>query len=172
MRQGIGLARSGAGQDEQGTGTHAPLIRKRRTERSGATLPRIERVECVWLGFHHTVTILYVYPEVDATRVTCGASRICPLRSEEAHHTLARVSAMIVTFTLRTQDLTFMLKPQVVASNPAHHGRVIQVSTDRLRYSNGREYDIDFARHPGAAAAGGPASGQRLCCLLPYPAGA
>ena len=56
-----------------------------------------------------------------------------------------------------------MLKPQVVASNPAHNGRVIQVSTERLRYSNNREYDIDFVRHPGAAAVVAIDGNHRVC---------
>ena len=43
-------------------------------------------------------------------------------------------------------DFLAMLKPLVVASTPAHNGRVIQVSTERLRYSNGREYDIDYVQ--------------------------
>ncbi|MDP9007988.1 MAG: NUDIX hydrolase [Pseudomonadota bacterium] len=61
-----------------------------------------------------------------------------------------------------------MLKPLVVASTPAHGGRVIQVSTERLRYSNGREYDIDFVRHPGAAAVVAIDSNQRVCVVRQY----
>jgi ADP-ribose pyrophosphatase len=61
-----------------------------------------------------------------------------------------------------------MLKPLVIASYPAHNGRVIQVSTERLRYSNGREYDIDFVRHPGAAAVVALDASQRLCLVRQY----
>jgi ADP-ribose pyrophosphatase len=61
-----------------------------------------------------------------------------------------------------------MLKPLVVASNPAHRGRVIQVSTERLRYSNGREYDIDFVRHPGAAAVVAVDGANRVCLVRQY----
>jgi 8-oxo-dGTP pyrophosphatase MutT (NUDIX family) len=76
---------------------------------------------------------------------------------------------MIVrTLTFCTWDHKFMLKPQVVASNPEHNGRVIQVSTERLRYSNGREYDIDFVRHPGAAAVVAIDSSNRVCVVRQY----
>jgi 8-oxo-dGTP pyrophosphatase MutT (NUDIX family) len=61
-----------------------------------------------------------------------------------------------------------MLKPLVVASNPTHDGRVIQVSTERLRYSNGREYDIDFVRHPGAAAVVAIDGSRRICVVRQY----
>jgi 8-oxo-dGTP pyrophosphatase MutT (NUDIX family) len=76
---------------------------------------------------------------------------------------------MIVrTLTFCTRNPKFMLKPQVVASNPEHNGRVIQVSTERLRYSNGREYDIDFVRHPGAAAVVAIDSSNRVCVVRQY----
>ena len=46
-----------------------------------------------------------------------------------------------------------MRKPTPIASQHVHSGRIIQVSTEhRLLYNNGREYDLDFVRHPGAAA--------------------
>jgi 8-oxo-dGTP pyrophosphatase MutT (NUDIX family) len=45
-----------------------------------------------------------------------------------------------------------MLKPTMIASNLRLKGRVIEVSSERLKYSNGREHEIDFVRHPGAAA--------------------
>ncbi len=61
-----------------------------------------------------------------------------------------------------------MLKPKVVASLPVHIGRVIQVSTERLRYANGREYDIDFARHPGAAAVVAVDGNGRVCVVRQY----
>ncbi|HEY2145374.1 MAG TPA: NUDIX hydrolase [Steroidobacteraceae bacterium] len=58
-----------------------------------------------------------------------------------------------------------MLKPMAVASTQQFSGRVIQVSTERLRYANGREYDIDYVRHPGAAAVVA-VDGQRRVCLV------
>ena len=61
-----------------------------------------------------------------------------------------------------------MLKPKVVASTPAHDGRVIKVSTERLRYSNGREYDIDYVRHPGAAAVVAIDGANRVCLVRQY----
>jgi ADP-ribose pyrophosphatase len=45
-----------------------------------------------------------------------------------------------------------MPKPTVTASQLVHTGRIIKVFTERLHYSTGRDYDIDFVRHPGAAA--------------------
>jgi ADP-ribose pyrophosphatase len=61
-----------------------------------------------------------------------------------------------------------MRKPQAVASTPVHSGRVIQVSTERLRYANGREYDIDFVRHPGAAAVVAVDGSDRVCLVRQY----
>jgi 8-oxo-dGTP pyrophosphatase MutT (NUDIX family) len=61
-----------------------------------------------------------------------------------------------------------MRKPLVVASSLEHSGRVIQVSTERLRYANGREYDIDFVRHPGAAAVVAVDSSRRVCLVRQY----
>jgi ADP-ribose pyrophosphatase len=61
-----------------------------------------------------------------------------------------------------------MQKPTVAASHLVHQGRVIQVSTERLRYSSGREFDIDFVRHPGAAAVVAVDSDQRVCLVRQY----
>ena len=61
-----------------------------------------------------------------------------------------------------------MQKPVVIASHPTHDGRVIKVSTERLRYCNGREYDIDFVRHPGAAAVVAVDSSNRVCLVRQY----
>ncbi len=61
-----------------------------------------------------------------------------------------------------------MQKPRVVATIPAHAGRVIQVSTERLRYANGREYDNDYVRHPGAAAVVAIDAANRVCVVRQY----
>ena len=61
-----------------------------------------------------------------------------------------------------------MLKPIVVGSTPAYDGRVIQVSTERLRYANGREYDVDFVRHPGAAAVVAVDDRNQVCLVRQY----
>ena len=61
-----------------------------------------------------------------------------------------------------------MLKPATIASNPKFKGRVIDVSSERLRYANGREYDIDFVRHPGAAAVVALDAAERLCVVRQY----
>jgi ADP-ribose pyrophosphatase len=61
-----------------------------------------------------------------------------------------------------------MQKPTVAASHVIHEGRVIKVSTERLRYSDGREFDIDFVRHPGAAAVVAVDREQRICLVRQY----
>jgi ADP-ribose pyrophosphatase len=61
-----------------------------------------------------------------------------------------------------------MQKPTVVASTPVFDGKVIKVSVERLRYSNGREYDLDFARHPGAAAVVALDAQERVCFVRQY----
>jgi ADP-ribose pyrophosphatase len=61
-----------------------------------------------------------------------------------------------------------MLKPTTTASDLKFKGRVIDVSSERLRYANGREYDIDFVRHPGAAAVVAVDAAQRLCVVRQY----
>jgi ADP-ribose pyrophosphatase len=61
-----------------------------------------------------------------------------------------------------------MLKPTTIASKHIHRGRVIDISTERLRYANGREYDLDFIRHPGAAAVVPIDSANRVCLVRQY----
>jgi len=61
-----------------------------------------------------------------------------------------------------------MLKPTIVASDLKHSGRVIQVSSETLRYSNGREHLIDFVRHPGAAAVVAVDHSRRVCVVRQY----
>jgi 8-oxo-dGTP pyrophosphatase MutT (NUDIX family) len=61
-----------------------------------------------------------------------------------------------------------MLKPTPVATNRVHRGRVIEVFTERLRYANGREYDLDFVRHPGAAAVVAVDGAGRVCLVRQY----
>jgi 8-oxo-dGTP pyrophosphatase MutT (NUDIX family) len=61
-----------------------------------------------------------------------------------------------------------MQKPQVVSTKPAHSGRVVQVSTHRLRFSNGLEYDTDYVRHPGAAAVVAVDGANRVCLVRQY----
>ena len=61
-----------------------------------------------------------------------------------------------------------MLKPTTTASDLKFKGRVIDVSSERLRYANGREYDIDFVRHPGAAAVVALDADERLCVVRQY----
>jgi 8-oxo-dGTP pyrophosphatase MutT (NUDIX family) len=61
-----------------------------------------------------------------------------------------------------------MEKPTPIASHHIHSGRIIDVSTERLRYGNGREYDLDFVRHPGAAAVVAVDEGGRVCLVRQY----
>jgi ADP-ribose pyrophosphatase len=61
-----------------------------------------------------------------------------------------------------------MLKPTTIASRPVHHGRVIDVYTVTLRYGDGREHEIDYVRHPGAAAVVAVDSADRVCLVRQY----
>jgi 8-oxo-dGTP pyrophosphatase MutT (NUDIX family) len=61
-----------------------------------------------------------------------------------------------------------MLKPTPIASNRVHQGRVIEVSTEILRYENGREHELDFVRHPGAAAVVAIDQDQNVCFVRQY----
>jgi 8-oxo-dGTP pyrophosphatase MutT (NUDIX family) len=61
-----------------------------------------------------------------------------------------------------------MLKPTPIASNPVHRGRVIEVSTEVLRYANGRDHELDFVRHPGAAAVVAVDETDRVCFVRQY----
>lgn len=61
-----------------------------------------------------------------------------------------------------------MLKPTTIKTRLEHRGRVIQVFTERLLYANGREYDIDLVRHPGAAAVVAVDDLERVCVVRQY----
>ncbi len=61
-----------------------------------------------------------------------------------------------------------MQKPKPIASIPGFSGRIITVSTERLLYNNGREYDLDFVRHPGAAAVVALDDAGRVCLVRQY----
>lgn len=61
-----------------------------------------------------------------------------------------------------------MLKPTTVASRLIYRGRIIQVSTEVLRYGNGREHEQDLVRHPGAAAVVAVDAGNRVCLVRQY----
>ena len=61
-----------------------------------------------------------------------------------------------------------MLKPTPISSNLLHRGRIIEVSTEVLRYSNGREHELDLVRHPGAAAIVALDSSNRACFVRQY----
>ena len=61
-----------------------------------------------------------------------------------------------------------MQKPSTIASIPAFRGSIIEVSTERLRYANGREHDLDYVRHPGAAAVVAIDDRGRVCVVRQY----
>lgn len=61
-----------------------------------------------------------------------------------------------------------MRKPTSLASRHVHSGRIIDVSIERLLYNNGREYDLDFVRHPGAAAVVAVDTADRVCLVRQY----
>ena len=45
---------------------------------------------------------------------------------------------------------------------------MIDVSSERLKYANGREDEIDFVRHPGAAAMVAVDDAGRVCLVRQY----
>ncbi|MGO9514607.1 MAG: NUDIX hydrolase [Steroidobacteraceae bacterium] len=61
-----------------------------------------------------------------------------------------------------------MLKPTTIASNRIYRGRIIDVSSELLRYANGAEHEIDFVRHPGAAAVVAVDGADRVCLVRQY----
>ncbi len=61
-----------------------------------------------------------------------------------------------------------MLKPTLIESQSMHRGRVIEVTTDRLRYASGREHNLDLIHHPGAAAVVPVDSAGRVCLVRQY----
>ena len=61
-----------------------------------------------------------------------------------------------------------MIKPARLSSQRVHRGRVIYVTTERVRYGSGREYDLDLIHHPGAAAVVPVDSAGRVCLVRQY----
>lgn len=61
-----------------------------------------------------------------------------------------------------------MRKPTLISTHHIHKGRIIDVSTERLLYTNGREYDLDFVRHPGAAAVVAVDGAGQVCVVRQY----
>lgn len=61
-----------------------------------------------------------------------------------------------------------MLKPTPIASDHVHQGRIVAVSTETLRYANGREHVLDFIRHPGASAVVAADEANRVCFVRQY----
>jgi 8-oxo-dGTP pyrophosphatase MutT (NUDIX family) len=61
-----------------------------------------------------------------------------------------------------------MKKPITVSSHHVFSGRIVEVSSERLRYANGREYELDYVRHPGAAAVVAVDEAGRVCLVKQY----
>jgi ADP-ribose pyrophosphatase len=61
-----------------------------------------------------------------------------------------------------------MKKPTVIASRHHFTGSIVEVSSELLRYANGREHDLDFVRHPGAAAVVALDAAGRVCVVRQY----
>lgn len=59
-------------------------------------------------------------------------------------------------------------KPVTIDSRLEHRGRVIEVSTDRLKFPNGHEHVLDLIRHPGAAAVVAVDRDSRICLVRQY----
>jgi len=61
-----------------------------------------------------------------------------------------------------------MQKPKTIASHHIFSGRIVDVSTERLLYADGREHDLDFVRHPGASAVVAVDGDGRVCVVRQY----
>jgi ADP-ribose pyrophosphatase len=61
-----------------------------------------------------------------------------------------------------------MFKPTPISSHSLHRGRIIEVSAEVLRYSNGREHELELVRHPGAAAVVALDGSNRVCFVRQY----
>ncbi|MDE1923444.1 MAG: NUDIX hydrolase [Gammaproteobacteria bacterium] len=61
-----------------------------------------------------------------------------------------------------------MHKPTTVDSRENHRGRVILATTVTLRAANGRLFDHDLVRHPGAAAVVPVDAAGRVCLVRQY----
>jgi len=61
-----------------------------------------------------------------------------------------------------------MQRPKPISSQCFYRGRIIQVYSERLLYPDGREYDIDLVRHPGAAAMVAVDDRSRVCLVRQY----
>ena len=69
---------------------------------------------------------------------------------------------------LRSLLQATMIKPTPIASRQIFQGRIVSVSIETLRYANGREYELDFIRHPGAAAVVAVDADHRVCVVRQY----
>lgn len=58
-----------------------------------------------------------------------------------------------------------MQKPTRIASQPKATGRVIRLTSERVRFASGREHDLDLIHHPGAAAVV-PVDDRGQVCLV------
>ncbi len=61
-----------------------------------------------------------------------------------------------------------MMKPAHIATRHEHRGRVIEVTSERLQFANGRVYDMDLVHHPGAAAVVALDDRGRVCLVRQY----
>jgi 8-oxo-dGTP pyrophosphatase MutT (NUDIX family) len=61
-----------------------------------------------------------------------------------------------------------MMKPAHISTRHEHRGRVIEVTSERLQFANGRVYDMDLVHHPGAAAVVALDDRGRVCLVRQY----
>jgi 8-oxo-dGTP pyrophosphatase MutT (NUDIX family) len=59
-------------------------------------------------------------------------------------------------------------KPVLISERTLFRGRVVTAGTERLRFANGTEHELDMIRHPGAAAMVAVDDARRVCLVRQY----
>ncbi len=66
------------------------------------------------------------------------------------------------------QKLTRRVPPELLSRQSMYQGRVVDVGTERLRFSDGREENLDMIHHPGAAAIVAVDDAGQTCLVRQY----
>jgi len=137
----------------------APKVAARRL----CGIQRIERSGCLGLNHENYTRRLYMYPVSGHSNAAAAAkNRSNTLAGARRQVTSAGISRLLSGPSFHTKGPP-MLKPTPIASNRCIAGGVIEVSTEVLRYANGRDHELDFVRHPRRGGRGrGGRSGSSL----------